>query len=88
MLATFALPNPAFGAAAAGTATANAISDVSASATGTADQYIVKDADGNEVWRGSVTASGGGGDCELDNTSIASGQNVSITSWTHTALSA
>jgi hypothetical protein len=32
-----------------------------------------------------VTATGGGGDMTLDNTSIASGQQVTITSFTITA---
>ena len=32
--------------------------------------------------QGSVTATGGGGDMTLDNTSIASGQTVTITSFT------
>lgn len=87
VLVTFNLPSPAFGSASDGDAEANAITDASASASGTAASYRAKDTDGNVVWTGSVTATGGGGDMILDNTSINAGQNVSITSWTHTALS-
>jgi hypothetical protein len=34
--------------------------------------------------QGTVTATGGGGDLTLDNTSINSGQTVNITSWSIT----
>lgn len=88
VLASFALGATPFGASAAGTATAAAITSVSAAAAGTAASYQALDSTGTLVWSGSVTAAGGGGDMELDNTVIASGQTVSISSWTHTALSA
>ena len=155
VLATFDLPNPAFGDASGGEATANAITAVDASADGTAAKYVAKDADGAERWRGTagrkravsaastanktfgvdadltgllspgdtIRVSGSTGndgvytvysvsysdptttievveavpdatadgdvhpaDMTLDNTSIASGQQVNITSWTHQAL--
>ena len=35
--------------------------------------------------QGTVTVTGGGGDLTLDNTSIASGQTVTISTWTFTA---
>lgn len=35
--------------------------------------------------QGSITATGGGGDMELDNTSIAAGQQVTVSSFTITA---
>jgi hypothetical protein len=35
--------------------------------------------------QGTITATGGGGDMTLDNTSIASGQQVTITSFTLSA---
>jgi hypothetical protein len=35
--------------------------------------------------QGTVTVTSGGGDIEIDNTSINSGQSVNITSWTWTA---
>lgn len=84
LLVTFTLSDPAFGAAASGTAIAAAIATASAVAGGTAGWFRAKDSNGNGVLDGSVTATGGGGDMELDNTSIASGQDVSISSWTAT----
>jgi hypothetical protein len=35
--------------------------------------------------QGSITATGGGGDMTLDNTSIASGQTITVTGFTLTA---
>lgn len=50
--------------------------------TGTAGHYRILDNAGSTCHeQGSVTATSGGGDLELDNTSIASGQAVSISSW-------
>lgn len=55
------------------------------SAAGTAAHYRVYASDGTTCHeQGSVTATGGGGDVTVDNTSIASGQTVNITSWTKT----
>ena len=76
---------PAFGAASTGAATINGTPlSGTASGTGTAAKFRVYDRDNAEVWQGTVTATSGGGDIELDNTSINSGQTVNITSWTHT----
>lgn len=36
------------------------------------------------IQMGTVTATGGGGDATIDNTSITSGQTVKITSWSFT----
>ncbi|BEP44025.1 hypothetical protein [Variovorax sp. V15] len=56
-----------------------------ASGTGTAAHYRIKDSAGTTChMQGSVTATGGGGDMTVDNTSIASGQSVQITGWTIT----
>jgi hypothetical protein len=56
-----------------------------AAATGTAAHYRIVDNAGTTCHeQGSVTATGGGGDITLDNTSIASGQTVTITSKTLT----
>lgn len=85
LLATLPMSDPAFGAAAAGVVTANSITDdSSADATGTAAHFRLKDSDGNVVCEGSVTATGGGGDIELNSVSIVSGGTVSITSFTLT----
>lgn len=56
-----------------------------AAATGTAAHYRVYASDGTTChMQGSVTATGGGGDMTIDNTSITSGQTVNITSWSIT----
>lgn len=55
-------------------------------ATGTAGYFRLYAADGTTChMQGTVTLTGSGGDMTLDNTSINSGQNVQITSWTLTA---
>ena len=84
VLSTHALNDPAFGAAATGTATANAIGSATASGTGTATTFKLFDSDSTEVLSGTVTGTGGGGDITLDSTSITSGQTVNITSLTYT----
>lgn len=61
------------------------VSDTSADNTGTAAEARIKDGDGNAVVTGlTVTATGGGGDIELDNLSIEAGQEVKINSGTIT----
>ena len=89
LLAELTLSDPAFGAAVdanpGGRATANSITaDASANATGTAGYFRAVDSDGNGAIQGSVTATGGGGDLELNSTSITSGIEVQVTSWTFT----
>lgn len=84
LLAEFTLPDPCFGAASSGVATANAITGVQGEAAGTAGHFRVKDGDGTTVMDGSVTASGGGGDLELNTTTISVGADVDVTSWTVT----
>ena len=60
--------------------------DASANATGTAAHWRLYDSAGTTCHaQGTVTATGGGGDLTLDSTSIASGQSVTITSFTITA---
>lgn len=87
LLATLTLSDPAFGAAAdqnpGGRATANSITgDSSADATGTAGYFRAFDSNNAVVIQGDITGTGGGGDMELDNTSIAAGQQVNMTAWT------
>lgn len=54
-------------------------------AGGTAAHFRVKDSAGTTCHlQGSVSATGGGGDMTLDNTSIATSQTVTITSFTFT----
>jgi|SRR6187455_691757 len=57
-----------------------------ASAAGTAGYYRIVDSAGTTCHeQGTVTATGGGGDMTIDNTSIANGQSVNITGFTKTA---
>jgi hypothetical protein len=59
--------------------------DVSANADGTAGHFRIYESTGTTCHiQGSITATGGGGDMELNNTSIASTQTVTITSFTLT----
>lgn len=59
---------------------------VSASGTGTAGHWRLLDSAGTTChMQGTLTATGGGGDMTIDNTSIASGQTVNVTSFTLTA---
>ena len=83
-LLTFA--NPAFGAAAAGVATAGAIvSDTNADG-GTATKAELRNAAGTAKILCSVTATGGGGDIQLSSVVISAGQTVSISSLTYKAM--
>jgi hypothetical protein len=53
--------------------------DTSADGTGTAAHFRLKTSGSVVVLQGTVTATGGGGDLTVDNTSIAAGQQVTIT---------
>lgn len=77
-VATLGMSDPAFGNAATGTASANAISDDTNATGGTADDFILQDKDNTEVFEGSVTATGNGGDLELSSTAIGAGDTVSV----------
>jgi hypothetical protein len=56
-------------------------SDTSANATGTAAAARIRDSSGNDIVTGlTVTATGGGGDIQLNSVSISTGQTVEITS--------
>lgn len=86
ILATLTFANPAFGPASGGITTANSItSDTNAANTGTAVAFRVRDRNNSEVFRGSVTVTGGGGDLQLSSVGITAGDTVSITSMTYTA---
>jgi len=84
VLATLTLPSDWMAAASAGTkAKSGTWQDASADATGTAAHFRIYASDGTTAHlQGTVTATGGGGDLTLDNVSIASGQSVTITSFT------
>lgn len=85
LLTTFTLGDPAFGAAVAGVATlAGTPLTSSAVAAGTAGWFRAADSDGNSVFDGSVTATSGGGQIELNTTSLSVGVDVELTTGTYT----
>lgn len=87
VLATLSLPSDWLAAASSGSKSKSGTwEDPSADATGTAAHFRIYASDGTTAHiQGTVTATGGGGDMQLDNVSIASGQAVTITSFTLTA---
>ena len=87
VLATMTLPTDYLAAASGGTkGILGTWQDASADDTGTAAHFRIFDTAGTTChMQGSVTATSGGGDIELDNTSIAAGQTVTISTFTMTA---
>ncbi len=82
LLASMTLPSDWMAAASSGSKTLSGTwEDASADATGTAGHFRIKQSTTCHI-QGSITATSGGGDMELDNTSIAAGQNVSVTGFT------
>jgi hypothetical protein len=86
VLATLTLPSDWMAAASSGSkAMTGSWADASADATGTAAHFRIYASDGTTAHiQGTVTATGGGGDMTLDNVSIASGQSITITSFSLT----
>lgn len=86
VLATLSLPSDWMAAAASGSkAKAGTWQDAAADATGTAAHFRIYESTATTCHlQGTVTGTGGGGDMELNNTSIATGQQVTITSFTLT----
>lgn len=86
VLATLTLPSDWMAAASSGAkAKSGTWQDTSADASGTAAHFRIYASDGTtQHLQGTVTATGGGGDMELDNAVLASGQSFSITSFTLT----
>jgi hypothetical protein len=79
------LANPAFSTAAVGVATAQGLPLVGVAGTaGTLAKYWILDAAADLKWQGTIGIAGSGADMIVDSTSIALGQAISITSWTHT----
>lgn len=86
VLATLSLPSDWMAAASGGSkAKSGTWEDLTADAGGTAAHWRLYASDGTTCHaQGTVTATGGGGDMTLDNTSISAGQAVSVTSFTLT----
>lgn len=85
VLAEMVLPTDWLAAASNGSkALSGTWQDLAADAAGTAGHFeIVQGA--TRHLQGSVTATGGGGDMEIQNTSIAVGQQITVTAFTLTA---
>lgn len=84
LLATVAFAVTAFGAASSGVITATDPAAVTGIAAGDAGWFRVEDASGDNVFDGSVTATGGGGDLQLATVTISIGVTVDITNFTYT----
>lgn len=85
VLATLVLPSDWLTAASSGSkALSGTWQDVAADAAGTAAHFSVDQGATCHI-QGTVTATGGGGDMTIDNTSIAVGQQVTITAFNMTA---
>jgi len=87
VLASLTLPSDWMSAASSGSkAMTGTWSDSSADNAGTAAHWRLYASDGTTCHaQGTVTATGGGGDMTVDNTSFASGQAFSVTSFSITA---
>lgn len=84
-VATLTFGDPAFGAAANGTAAANAITSDTNATGGTAAKAVAQDSDGTDVFLCSVSATGGGGDVELSSVEIGAGDTVSMSALSYSA---
>jgi hypothetical protein len=87
VLATMILPNDWLGAPSGGNINLSGTwQDLSADASGTAAHFRLFDGSGVVChMQGNITATGAGGDMQLDNTNIATGQQITITSFSITA---
>lgn len=84
-VATLTFSNPAFGAAASGTATASAITSDTNAVGGTIAKARLKNAALTDKILCSVTATGGGGDIQLNSVVVSAGQTVAVSSLTYSA---
>lgn len=86
VLATLTLPSDWMAAASSGSkAKSGTWEDTSADATGTAARFELFASDGTTLHiNGTVTATGGGGDMTVANTSFATGQSFTVTQFTLT----
>lgn len=86
VLAEMTLPSDWMANAASGSKSKSGTwQDASANAAGTAAHFRIYESTGTTCHlQGTVTATSGGGDMELDNTSIAIGQTVTVTTFTLT----
>jgi hypothetical protein len=83
LLAEFSLPDPAFGAASSGVATANSVSATTGVADGTVGYARVVNQNGDAVWDDNSVGTSGT-NIVLNTTTISTGVAVDLTSWTVT----
>lgn len=88
LLAEITCQDPAFSAASNGVLTllGTPLSDTSANNTGTIGIFRFVDSDNNEVFRGTCTLSGNGGDLILTTLSVTAGQTFTVTAATLTVF--
>lgn len=86
LLATFTLADPAFGAAVSGVKTIDAdpVLETDGVADGTAAWFRAADSEGAPVADGTVSATGGGGNLEINTTTVSVGLALEITGGTVT----
>ena len=88
LLATLTFSDPAFGAAASGTADANSITANTNTGAGTVAWFEVEDSDGNVVFEGDVSSDDAGtGSIQLSSTALGTGDTVSVSTLSYTAPS-
>lgn len=84
LLATVVLPDPSFdsaGTTGAGIAVANPIDVVQGTGNGDAGYFRAFDSDDNPIEDGTISASGMGGELELNTVTISIGVDVAVTAW-------
>ncbi len=85
LLVSFTLSNPAFGTVSNRVLTmAGGAKTATPSANGVAAKYKVFTSGAVDLGGGTVTATGGGGDCTIGNTTIATTNDVTLNTFTHT----
>ncbi|HWA60860.1 MAG TPA: hypothetical protein VG939_05770 [Caulobacteraceae bacterium] len=88
-LVEITLPSDWMAGASGGSKSKSGTWSAAAVATSTGGYWRIYDASGSTCHlQGTVTATGGGGDMTLDNTSITSGQTVTVTTFTLTDANA
>lgn len=89
LICELVLPLPAFGSSSGGTIILNGAPISNAAVDSTVgpgvNVFEVRDRDNGIVYQGTVTSTGGGGDLEMDNTSVNSGQTVTLQSHSYDA---
>lgn len=90
VIASMTLPSDWMAAASGGTkALSGTWEDTSADNAGTVAHFRIYASDGTTChMQGTVTATGGGGDMEIQNTSVTAGQAITVTAFTLTEANA